>query len=166
MLSTHRNVLALKFLILFPNLKLSFIVIVIVWLLLTHSYLCSFTKNMIRHAPMGYIRRPSNSGIWDTDATAVIQYINGREPQIHELWCLGLDGISHKVHPTSRVDVIAITVGGFVTDYFAENGRRIKITRKISVNDSIQFLVFLANPGEVGCRLFATFWITLRQQGG
>ena len=42
--STHRNVLALKFLVLFHNLKLVFITIVMVWLRRTHSYCCRFTK--------------------------------------------------------------------------------------------------------------------------
>ena len=80
---THRNVLALKFLIFFPNLKLVLIVIVIDRLCLTHSNLCSFTKNMISHAPMGTIRRPLGSGSGGTDATDFIQCINGRYPQIN-----------------------------------------------------------------------------------
>ena len=73
MWSAHKNVLALKFLILFPNLKTSFIVIVIVIPYLTHSNLCSFTKNMIRRASTGTIRRPLDSGIRGNEATAFIQ---------------------------------------------------------------------------------------------
>ena len=45
--SNHRKKLALKFIVFSPNLKLSFIVIVVVWLCLTHSYRCSFIKNII-----------------------------------------------------------------------------------------------------------------------
>ena len=52
---------------------------------------------------MGNIHRPLNHGVGGTKATAFIQYINGQEPQIYELWCLGLDGIRREVHPTARV---------------------------------------------------------------
>ena len=77
--------LALKFLILFPNLKNSFIVIVVVRLCLAHSNRCSFTKNIIRRAPMVTIRRPSESDIGGTETTAFVQCINGRYPQINKL---------------------------------------------------------------------------------
>ena len=73
------NVLALKFLVLSPDLKLSFIVIIVVWLLLNHSYRCSFTKNMIRRAPMSTIHRPSDSSNGGAEATTFIQCINGQE---------------------------------------------------------------------------------------
>ena len=59
---------------------------------------------------------------------------------IHELWCLGLDGTIHKVHTTSHVEVTSGTVGEFVINQLAENGRRIKIIRQLSVNNSVQFL--------------------------
>ena len=42
---------------------------------------------------MGNIHRPTDSGSGGTEATAFIQYINGQDPQIQELWFLGLDGI-------------------------------------------------------------------------
>ena len=83
---------------------------------------------------MGNIYRPFYSGSGGNDATSFIQCINGREPRIHELWCLGFDGISWKVHPTARVDVTDGTMGEFVTDYPAENGRRINIIGQIFVN--------------------------------
>ena len=54
--------LPLKFLIFFPNLKLRFIVIVVVIFFPANSNRCCFTKNMSRHAPMGTICRPSYSG--------------------------------------------------------------------------------------------------------
>ena len=68
---------------------------------------------------MGTIRRPSDSVSGVTEATAFIQCINDREPQIHELWCLGLDGIGRKVCPTARVEATAGTIGEFVTNYLA-----------------------------------------------
>ena len=95
---------------------------------------------MIRCASMGSIRRPSDSGSKSTEATAFIKCFDGREPQIHELWCLGLDGIIRKVCPTALVEVTTGTVGDFLTDYLAENGRRIHTIGKLSVNVSVQFL--------------------------
>ena len=55
--------LTLKFLIFFPNFKISFIVIVIVRIC-AHSISnwYGLSKNMIRQATMGYILRLSNSG--------------------------------------------------------------------------------------------------------
>ena len=53
---------------------------------------------------MGTIYSPSDSGSKDTGATSLIQCINGGEPYMHKLWCLGLDGISRKVCPKPRVD--------------------------------------------------------------
>ena len=108
---THWHVLALKLLVLFPNFKLGFIVMFMVWPRLTHSYQCCFTKNMIRHAPMGTIFRPLYSSGGVTEATAFIKWVNGREPHIHELWFLGLDGIRCKFHPTAHVDFTAQIVG-------------------------------------------------------
>ena len=66
--STHHNVLALKSLVIFPNLKLSFIVIVMVWIWITHSYRCRFTKNTIQSNPMWSIRRPSDYCSGSTEA--------------------------------------------------------------------------------------------------
>ena len=62
--------LVLKFLILFPNLKLRFILIVVVRICLTKSNCCSPTKNMIRRAKMGTTHRPSDYGSGGTDTTA------------------------------------------------------------------------------------------------
>ena len=56
--------LALRFLNFFPNLKLR--------LCLTHSNRCSFTKNMIRGAPMDTICRPPGYGSGGTDTTAFV----------------------------------------------------------------------------------------------
>ena len=51
-----------------------------------------------------------------------------------------MDEIIREVNPTSRVEVIAGTVGEFVTNYLAENGRIIQIIGQLSINDSVQFL--------------------------
>ena len=95
---------------------------------------------MIRRAPMGSIRRPLDSGDGSNEDTAIIKCVDGREPHIHELWFLGLENITHKLHPTVQVEVAAGTVGEFVTDYLSENERRIQIIGKFSVNYSVQIL--------------------------
>ena len=91
---------------------------------------------------MGSIRRLSYYGSGSTEGTAFIQCIYGTEPQIHELWCLGLDRIIRGVHPTAHVEFPDGTVGEFLTDYLAENGHLIEITGQLSVNDIVQFLGF------------------------
>ena len=90
---------------------------------------------------MGYIRWTSNNGSGSTEDTAFIQRVDVRETQIHELWCLYLDNINQEVHPTAQVEVVAVTVGEFTTDYLSKNGRITPIIRKLSINDSVQFLV-------------------------
>ena len=80
---------------------------------------------MIRHNPMKSIQRPSDSGSGITEATAIIQCVDGREPHIHDLWYLGFNGISRKVCNTSQVDFTAGTIGEFVTNYLSENRYRI-----------------------------------------
>ena len=121
---------------------------------------------MIMHAPMGNICRPLDYGSGGTEAIVFIQCINGQEPQIHELWCLSLDGIRCEVRPTARAEVTARTVGEFVTYYLTENGHQIEMFGQIFVNDSVQFWDCPTKPGEVDCCLFETCWLTLRLQGG
>ena len=88
---------------------------------------------------MGTTHRPLDYGSGGTEAPAFIQCINGWEPQIHEMWCLGLYSIRREVHPTLCVEVTPGTVRYFMTNYLAKNGRIIKIIRQLSVNDSVQF---------------------------
>ena len=88
---------------------------------------------------MGSIRRPSNTDIRVTKDTAFIQCVDGKDPHIHEVWILGLDEIICEVHPTVQVEVPAVTVREFVTNYLAENGRRIQIIGQLSINNSVQF---------------------------
>ena len=86
-------------------------------------------------------RGPLDSGIRGTETTALIQCINGQEPQINKLWCLCFDGIFSEVDPIARVDILDGIVGEFVADYFSENGHRIAIIGQISVNGSVHFLL-------------------------
>ena len=95
---------------------------------------------MIWLRPIGSIRLHSNSGIRGTLDTKLIRCVDVRETQIHKLWCLGMDNVTCKIHLTAQVEVGAGTVGDFTTNYLGENGRRILITRQLSINGSVQFL--------------------------
>ena len=138
--STHWNILAPKVLISPPIFKTSFTAIVLVWPCWTHSDRCCSAKNTIWRWPMGSIYRPSNPGSGGTEDTKFIRCVDGREPQIHELWCLGLDNMTREVHPTAQVEVIAETVGEFMTNYLADKGRRISIIRQLSINGCVKIL--------------------------
>ena len=89
---------------------------------------------------MGFIHWHSDPGSRGTKDKKFIQCFYVRETQIHKLWCLGLEDITCKLHPTSRVEIGAVPVGEFINDYLAENGRRILIIRQKSINGSVQFL--------------------------
>ena len=80
---------------------------------------------MIQSDPMGSILRPSDYGKRSIKATALIQCGDGLEPHIYDLLYLGLDRISREVCTTVQVEVTAGTVREFVTNYLAENRRRI-----------------------------------------
>ena len=66
---------------------------------------------------MGSIRWPSNTDSGGTRDTKFIQYIDGQEPEIHKLWCLGLDNFTRKIYLTAQVGIGAKTVGEFMTNY-------------------------------------------------
>ena len=95
---------------------------------------------MIRRRPTGYIRRPYDYSNGDTEDTEFIRCVDGRDPQLHEMWCLSLDNVIRKIYPTAQIEVGAGTVGELTTNYLAENGRRILIIGQISINISVQFL--------------------------
>ena len=82
---------------------------------------------MIRRTPMGDIRSPSNSSSGGKETGACTQCVNGREPQIHELRCHGIDWIYREVHTYALIEIPTVTVGEFVTEYISENGRRNQI---------------------------------------
>ena len=66
--------------------------------------------------------------------------MDGRDPQIHEVWNFGEDGVTPEVHSTAQVDVGARFVGKFATNYLTENGRRIPMFGVNSINGSVQWL--------------------------
>ena len=116
--STHWNILAPKLLIFPPNFKISFIDTVLLWTCRAHSNLRSFTKEKIRGRPMGSIHQPSDSGSGSTKGIEFIWCVDSQDPQIHETWCLGSDGVDHKFHPTVQIDDSTGTVGQFKPNTF------------------------------------------------
>ena len=86
------------------------------------------------------IRRLSNSSIGVPNTAAFIHFINGWEPEIHQLWYYDIDGICHKVHTEAHVDIPDGTVGEFVTEYISKNGQRNHIIGELSINGSVQFI--------------------------
>ena len=82
---------------------------------------------MTRREPVGSILRTSASGSWGADGSKFVCCVDGRDPQMHEVWCFGSNGITREVHPTVRVEVGAGIVGNFSINYLTENGRRVFI---------------------------------------
>ena len=145
-----------KVLIFPPNLKISFIDIVLFWPCRAHSDRCCFAKKMIWRRSIRSISRPSDSGSRGTKDVEFIRCGDGQEPQIHKMWCLGSDNITRKIHPTAQVEVGAGTVGRFTTNYLAKNGRIIPIIRKLSINGCVQILVISNFSEIVDCCLLKT----------
>ena len=67
------------------------------------------------------------------------------------MWCLCPDGVICEVHPTAQIDVVAETVGQFLTQYFSVNGRRIPIIGQISINRIVKILCIPADTW--GCEI-------------
>ena len=99
---------------------------------------------------MGSIRRPSDSSREGTKSVEFIWCVDGREPQIHEIWCLGYNGVTHEFHTTAQIYDVAETVGQFLTQNLSENGRRISFIDQISINGSVEILGIPAEAWECG----------------
>ena len=52
----------------------------------------------------------------------------------YKLWCHGLNGLSHDVHPTVRLEIPNENFGEFITEYLASNGRCNRIIGQYFVN--------------------------------
>ena len=108
---------------------------------------------MVSQDPVVSIGWPSDSGSGDAEGPKFIRCVDGREPQIHEVWAFVDDGVTREVHPNVRVDFYAGVVGEFLSDYLTESGCRIPIIRRISINGSVEYL---GVPGFH--RTGGTFW--------
>ena len=89
---------------------------------------------------VGSIRRIYNSGSEGSEGPEFIHCVDGRDPQMHKVWCFSSGGITREVHPSALVDVSAGLVVQFSSDYLTEDGRRIPIVGQISINGSVEYL--------------------------
>ena len=95
---------------------------------------------MNRRDPVGSIGRPSDSGSGGAEGPEFVRCVDVREPQIHEVWAFGFDGVTHEVHPKEQVDVGTGFVGDFLSCCLTESGRRIPILGRISIHGSVEWL--------------------------
>ena len=95
---------------------------------------------MPRRKPVGVICQPFCSGNGGEDGIEFVRYVDGREPQIHELWSFAEDGITCKVHPFARVDFGDFSGDCFQTYYMNEEARRVTVFGQRSINASVEWL--------------------------
>ena len=89
---------------------------------------------------MGSISWPSSYGNRGAKNVDFMRCVDSQKPQLHEMWCLGLNKVTREIHKTAQVEVGAGTVGQLTTNYLAENGLRIAIIGQLSINGGVQFL--------------------------
>ena len=79
---------------------------VISFVLLTLSAVVSLTSLSCR------IQLDPSSGlpilVLGTKTDLIICCVDRQQPEIHEVWTFGEDGFTPEVHPTARVDVVAV----------------------------------------------------------
>ena len=88
-----------------PSFKLIIFNIVSVCICLSHSVRCNLRNTMPRGKPDGVIRQPFRSGNRGEDRIDFVRCVDGREPQIQELWSFVEDWITREVHTFACVDV-------------------------------------------------------------
>ena len=147
---THRNISLLKLLNFYHSLKMSFKIIVVLFLCFAHSIRCSFFNIMPSMDLVGVICWPSESGCRDDDGPQFVCCVDGRHPKVHNFWIFREGRVTPKVHLSTRVDI-----GIFVGDYFANNCLtptwcRVPMFRRKLIDGSVRWLgfpSFLRNDG-------------------
>ena len=107
---------------------------VTVWLYLAHSSLLNFCNTMPRRDPVGVIRQPFHSGNGGEYRIEFFRFVDGQEPQIHELWISTKDRINCEVHHFARVYVRNFSVDYFKTYYMTEEACRVTMFGQIFNN--------------------------------
>ena len=100
-----------------PTFKISFRTIVLLLPRPAHYSRYNFANKMAGQEPVGSIYRPSDSSSRDSEGPEFIQYLDGREHQIHEFWTFSEDGVTREVHLEAQVDVSAEFVGELSTNH-------------------------------------------------
>ena len=78
--------------------------------------------------------RGGKNGVWFT------RCVDGREPEIHELWTFAKDR-TREVHPFAWIKIIDDFTGEtFHTDFLSVKGCRVDLLYQISVNGSVERL--------------------------
>ena len=95
---------------------------------------------MSKRDPVGAILRPSDSSSGDEEGHKFIRCLDGRKPQIHEVWTFGEDGVTHEVHPKVQVDVHTGFVREFATDYVTPSWRRVPMFVRNDIMGSFKCL--------------------------
>ena len=76
--------------------------------------------------------------------------MDGRQPQIHEIWNFAEDGITREIHPTGQEDVSSGLVGELSTDCLNPSWRRVPMFGRSSINGIVRWIGvpdFLRNNG-------------------
>ena len=105
---------------------------------------------MIRSRPIGSTRRISDYGSRGTIDVDLIRCVDGRDSQIHWMWCLGSDSVTRETYQISQLEVGDVTMGKFIKNFIYENRRRISIIVQLYINGSVQLLgipTFVINSG-------------------
>ena len=165
MWSTHRNVLALKFIIFFPNLKLSFIVIVIVILCINHSNRCSFTKNMIRRSPMVTICRPwiMVVGVLRPLPSSNELMVDNPRSMNCDIWVWMGSSAKFILQRLQRSPLEPLNIFSPIT--LLKMDVKSKSSGNFLSTTASNFWGCPSKPGESDCCLFPTFCITSSPQG-
>ena len=142
-MSTHRIILAPKILIyhfVSPSFKFTFKIIVVLCLRPAQSICCSFTIIMAKREPVGFIRQSSGYGSGDKEGPKFIRCVDGRQPEIHEVWNFGEDSVIPEVHLTACIDVGALVGECFAINYCSLTWHRIPMLGRNSINGSVELL--------------------------
>ena len=68
--------------------------------------------------PVGFVDAASNFSDKDAEGPEFIRCMDGREPQVHDVWTFRDYGVTLEVHPTTQVDVSSGFVGEFANNDF------------------------------------------------
>ena len=105
---------------------------------------------MATRDPFGSMHCQDNSDSGGKDGPEFIRCVDGRQPQIYEVWTFSEDCVTREVHPTARIDVGDGLVGEFATDYLTPSWSRVPMFGRNYINGSVEWLGvpdFLRNYG-------------------
>ena len=120
--------------------RLTFETIVVLCLRPDHSIRCNFTNIMDTGEPVWSMHCRASSVRGGKDVPKFIRCVEGRQPKINEVCTFGENGVTLKVHPTSRVDVSAGFVGNFATNFLTPTWRRIPMFGRSYIDGSVKWL--------------------------